>query len=66
MKDHGVKPGMNGANVYVAINADDPNKVGARDAAAGGTWGTVADKWNHQMHTAKARRLLEVVPRGVV
>ena len=52
MKDHGVKPGMNGANVYAAINADGPNKVGARDTEAGGTWGTIADKWNHQMHTA--------------
>ncbi len=60
LRDHGVKPGMNGMNVYAAINAGNAKKTGASDAGAGGTWGTVADKWNYQMgaHRAKAKRLL--------
>ncbi len=60
LRDHGVKPGMSGANVYAAINAGDARKTGASDAHAGGTWGTVMDKWQHQMgpHRVKARNLL--------
>jgi hypothetical protein len=60
LKDKGVRPGMNGANVYAAINAGNANKLGARDAAAGGTWGTVLDKWKYQMggHRRKAQGLL--------
>jgi hypothetical protein len=59
--DRGFKPGVHtGVNAYAAVNAGNANKTGARDAAAGGTWGTVADKWNYQMggHRAKARKLL--------
>ena len=57
---HGFKPGMDKYQLYAAINAGDPTKLGARDAAAGGTWGTVKQKVDHQMHKhrLKARMLL--------
>ncbi len=59
--DNGFKPGVHGGmNAYAAVNAGNATSIGARDAAAGGTWGTVADKWKYQMggHRAKARKLL--------
>lgn len=66
LKDRGFKPGMGGLEAYAAINAGHVSRTGARDAAAGGTWGTVADKWNHQMdgHRRKAQKLLEKVERA--
>lgn len=59
--DHGYRPGMSGANAYAAVNAGHASKLGARDYAAGGTPGTVLDKWRYQMggHRANARRLLQ-------
>jgi phage-related protein len=59
--DHGFIPGKHtGLNAYAAVNAGSATATGARDAAAGGTWGTVRDKWEKQMggHRAKARKLL--------
>jgi hypothetical protein len=60
LRDRGVKPGMSGEQVYAAINAGSPYKTGASDAGAGGTWGTVADKWRYQMagHRRQAQKLL--------
>jgi hypothetical protein len=57
---NGFKPGMSGMDLYSTINAGAPGKYGASDEAAGGTWGTVADKWNHQMadHRKNAEGLL--------
>lgn len=46
----GFKPGQHGLNeLYATINAGSPNKLNARDAAAGGTPGTVLDKIRYQM-----------------
>lgn len=68
LRDHGWRPGMGRLEMYAAINAGDVSKVGARDAAAGGAPGTVADKVNYQMkgHEARARNLLSQydVPGG--
>lgn len=59
-KDRGYKPGMTGEQLYATVNAGNPYKVNASDAANGGTWGTVTDKWRYQMsgHRANARKLL--------
>lgn len=59
-KDRGFKPGMSGMDLYSTVNAGSPGRFNASDAANGGTWGTVADKWNYQMdaHFAKADALL--------
>lgn len=47
---HGFKPGEhNPLQLYATINAGNPNKTGARDAAAGGAPGTVAEKYYTQM-----------------
>jgi len=46
----GFVPGeMDALQLYATINGGNPNAVGARDAAAGGTPGTVADKYYTQM-----------------
>lgn len=59
-KGRGFKPGMSGLDLYSTVNAGSPGRYNASDAANGGTWGTVADKWNLQMgpHFAKADALL--------
>ena len=59
-KGRGFKPGMSGLDLYSTVNAGSPGRYNASDAANGGTWGTVADKWNSQMgpHFAKADSLL--------
>jgi len=58
-KDRGFMPGMSGLDLYSTINAGSPGRYNASDTAAGGTWGTVADKWNSQMegHLANAEQL---------
>src|SRR6185312_7391650 len=48
-KDRGFKPGMSGMDLYSTVNAGSPGRYNASDTMNGGTWGTVADKWNHQM-----------------
>jgi D-alanyl-D-alanine carboxypeptidase len=60
LKDRGFKPGMSREQLYSTINAGRPDRLGARDAAAGGAPGTVLDKVRTQMagHEAKARKLL--------
>ena len=62
LRDRGFKPGMGLLQAYAAVNAGGigPKYYQARDAAAGGAPGTVADKVNKQMgpHLAKAERLL--------
>lgn len=57
---NGFKPGMSGMDLYSTINAGAPGRYEASDEANGGTWGTVADKWNHQMgdHRKNAEGLL--------
>ncbi|PSJ60743.1 hypothetical protein [Pseudaminobacter soli (ex Li et al. 2025)] len=59
-KARGFKPGMSGMDLYSTVNAGSPGRYNASDAMNGGTWGTVADKWNYQMspHFAKADALL--------
>ncbi|QXN71100.1 tape measure protein [Rhodobacter phage RcDurkin] len=59
MQEHGFQPGMSGLDLYSTINAGRPGRYGASDTAAGGTWGTVADKWNSQMegHLQNAQQL---------
>lgn len=59
-KDRGFKPGMSGLDLYSTVNAGSPGRYNASDAANGGTWGTVADKWNQQMgtHRIRAQELL--------
>lgn len=53
---NGYIPGThNEANLYATINAGDPNKLGAKDEAAGGTPGTVLDKYNTQMEPHRAK-----------
>jgi hypothetical protein len=56
----GVKPGTGMLDLYSAINAGHTGRYGARDAAAGGTPGTVRDKVETQMsgHRRNATRLL--------
>lgn len=49
LKDHGVKRADGILPMYAAINAGHASKINAKDAAAGGTWGTVEDKVNYQM-----------------
>ncbi len=65
----GWKPGMDGLNAYSIVNAGSPGRFNASDTAAGGTPGTVRDKWTGQMgdHRAKAARLLgrQFTPQGV-
>lgn len=58
--DNGFKPGMSGAQLYATINTGSPNGGHKSDTAAGGTWGSADDKWNHQMegHREKAVALL--------
>lgn len=58
--ENGFEPGMSGLQLYSTINAGSPNRHGASDAHNGGTWGSVADKWNNQMtdHRRKAEGLL--------
>ncbi|MDI6026714.1 phage tail length tape measure family protein [Corticibacterium sp. UT-5YL-CI-8] len=59
-KDRGYKPGMSGLDLYSTVNAGRPGLHNRSDTANGGTWGTVADKWNSQMgpHFDKADALL--------
>ncbi len=61
LRDRGFKPGMSGLQAYAAVNAGHVSKTEASDAAHGGTWGTVRDKWEKQMggHRQKARELLK-------
>ncbi|MGN7871774.1 hypothetical protein [Paracoccus sp. 22332] len=49
-----------GAQLYATINTGSPNGGHKSDTAAGGTWGSADDKWNHQMqgHREKAVALL--------
>jgi hypothetical protein len=51
----GWQPGMDGMNAYSIVNAGSPGRFNASDTAAGGTWGTVRDKWTHQMHDHRAK-----------
>lgn len=59
-KDRGFKPGMSGLDLYSTVNAGSPGRYGASDAANGGTWGSVRDKWQYQMdgHRDRAAALL--------
>lgn len=63
---NGFKPGMSFMDLYSTINAGAPGRYGARDAAAGGAPGTVADKVNTQMggHRARARALFPDVAQA--
>lgn len=48
---HGFIPGEHkGLNLYATINAGGPLNLNAKDEAAGGTPGTVEDKWYSQMN----------------
>lgn len=60
LRDAGVQPGMSLLDVYSAINAGAPGRYNARDAAAGGAPGTVAEKVRTQMadHRRKAMQVL--------
>lgn len=60
LTDAGVRPGASLMDIYSAINAGSVGRENRSDAAAGGAWGTVADKVNHQMgaHRKKAESLL--------
>ena len=60
LQDAGVKEGMGLMDIYSAINTGQVGRYGARDAAAGGMPGTVADKVNTQMgdHRANAQKFL--------
>lgn len=57
---NGFRPGMTGAQLYATINTGSPDGGHKSDTAAGGTWGSSDDKWNHQMdgHRVKAEGLL--------
>lgn len=59
--DRGYKPGMNIYNLYSTINAGNPNRLGAKDEAAGGAPGTVKEKVDTQMsgHKEKAINLFD-------
>ena len=65
LKDTGVQPGHGLLDIYSAINAGAVGKYNASDAAAGGAWGTVADKVKYQMaaHRRKALELLGMSPK---
>jgi hypothetical protein len=53
---HGFKPGeMTAAQLYATINAGNPFAMGAKDEAAGGAPGTVADKYYKQMEPHRAK-----------
>lgn len=54
LQGRGYKPGMSGLDLYSTINAGSPGHYRASDAANGGTWGTVADKWFKQMGSSEA------------
>lgn len=60
LQDAGVQPGHGLLDIYSAINAGAVGRYGASDAAAGGAWGTVADKVKYQMaaHRRKALSML--------
>tara|TARA_R110000851_G_scaffold41082_2_gene103319 strand:+ start:4184 stop:4954 length:771 start_codon:yes stop_codon:yes gene_type:complete len=60
-KDRGVKYGDGLLPMYASINAGHASKIHASDTAAGGTWGTVLDKVNHQMdgHSSRAGTWLD-------
>lgn len=49
LKDRGVKSGAGIKEIYAAINGGNAKALNARDAKAGGTWGTVSDKVDYQM-----------------
>ena len=53
-------PGMGLLDASSIVNAGAPGRYNASDAANGGTWGTVADKVNHQFgpHREKAAAFL--------
>ena len=54
--DRGFVPGKhNGLNLYATINAGGPDNINASDTAAGGTAGTVADKYYEQMGAHRAK-----------
>lgn len=59
-RDRGWRAGMSGLDLYSIINAGSPGRYDASDTAAGGTPGSVRDKWENQMgdHRAKAAALL--------
>ena len=58
-KGAGVRPGTGLAGLYAAVNAGNVNRLGARDAAAGGAPGTVLDKVATMgPHLAKADALM--------
>lgn len=59
LRDAGVRPGHGLKDIYSAINAGRVGRYGARDAAAGGAPGTVADKVAGMgAHRRLANRLL--------
>lgn len=60
LTDAGVRPGASLMDLYSAINAGGVGRENRSDAAAGGAWGTVADKVKYQMadHRKKAEALL--------
>lgn len=60
LQKRGFKPGGSLVDMYSTINAGAPGLEHRSDEAAGGAWGTVADKVNHQMegHKKKATGLL--------
>lgn len=57
---NGWQPGMSGLDAYSIVNAGAPGRYSASDTAAGGTQGSVRDKWERQMgdHRAKAETML--------
>jgi len=57
----GYKPGMSMYNLYSTVNAGTPNRLGAKDEAAGGAPGTVKEKVDTQMggHRKKAINLFD-------
>lgn len=57
---NGWQPGMGLLDAYSIVNAGAPGRYNASDAANGGTWGSVADKVNHQFgpHREKAAAFL--------
>lgn len=67
LQDRGLKPGMGLAQLYSTINAGNPYRLNASDAANGGAWGTVLDKVNYQMegHKKNADKLLGQIPGAV-
>lgn len=59
-RSRGWRPGMSELDAYSIVNAGAPGRYNARDAAAGGAPGTVADKVRGQFapHRAKAAAFL--------